>query len=146
MVHQPRNRHTLLLAAAQHILPLLAGVPAALAVRQVAEAGEVEGALQVVLALALLAHVGLAVRVDDLVAEGADAEVGPLRQEHDAVLAVLLGRADEAAVGGPQAGDNARNGALADAVGPGDLSRWKVSDEIRFVEVRDVPKDGLPGG
>lgn len=121
MIQQPRNRQPLLLPAAQHIFPLLPRIPPALAIRQVPQAGLVQRALEVVLVLALLAHVGLAVRVDDLVAESADAEVGPLREEHDAVLAALLGAADEAAVDGPEAGDDARDGALADAVGARDL-------------------------
>lgn len=121
MVQQPRDGEPLLLAAAEHVLPLLARVPAALALGEVAEPRLVERALEVMLRLALLAHVALAVGVDDLVAQGADAEVRSLRQEHDAVLAVVLGSADQAAVDGPEAGDDAGDGALAYAVGPGDL-------------------------
>lgn len=121
MVQQPRDGEPLLLAAAEHVLPLLARVPAALALGEVAEPGLVERALEVVLRLALVAHVALAVGVDDLVAQGADAEVRSLRQEHDAVLAIVLGPADQATVDGPEAGDDARDGALADAVGAGDL-------------------------
>ena len=40
------------------------------------------------------AHVELGVRVDDLVAEGADGEVGALREEHDAILALGGGARD----------------------------------------------------
>ena len=86
MIQQAGDADTLLLAATEDILPLLAGVPTALAVGEVAEAGGVEHALEVVLALALRPHVHLAVRVDYLVAQRAYCQVRPLRQEHDAVL------------------------------------------------------------
>jgi len=121
VVQQPRDGEPLLLAAAEHVFPLLARVPAALALGEVAEPGLVERTLEVVLRLALVAHVALTVGVDDLVTQCADAEVRSLGQEHDAVLAVVLGPADQAAVDGPEAGDDAGDGALAYAVGPRDL-------------------------
>jgi len=70
-----------------------------------------------VIASAGVAHVHFRTGVDDLVAEGADAEVGPLGQEHDAVGADAARAADEAAVDGPEACDDAGNGGFADAVG-----------------------------
>jgi len=117
MVEETREAHALLLATAEDVLPLLAGVPTALAVGEVTEAGFLEDMLEIVLGLALLAHVVLVVGVDDLVAEGADAEVGALGEEHDAVLAGLLGAADEASIDGPEAGEDSRDGRFSDTVG-----------------------------
>lgn len=57
-------------------------------------------------------------RVEDLVAEGADGEVGPLGEEHD--HAGATGARDEPAVGGPETGKEARDGGFAGAVGAGD--------------------------
>lgn len=121
MVQYARETHPLLLATAQHIFPLLTSVPPALAVGKITQLGLLEHALEVVFRLTLLAHVLVSVRVDDLITQGADAEVGALGQEHDAVLARRLGSADETAIDGPQAGENAGDGRLADAVGAGDL-------------------------
>ncbi len=57
-------------------------------------------------------------RVEDLVAEGADGEVGPLGEEHDPAGAT--GAGDKPAVGGPETGKEARDGGFAGAVGAGD--------------------------
>lgn len=121
MVKHASKTHSLLLATAQHILPLLASIPAALAVREVSQASFLQDALQVVLRLSLLTHIMVAVRVDDLVTEGTDAEIWPLWQEHDAVLANILGSTNQSTVDGPKSGENTGNGRLANTVGAGDL-------------------------
>lgn len=144
MIQKAREAHPLFLTAAEHILPLLPRVPPALAVGEVPQAGVVEHALEVVLRDALGPHVAVAVRVDDLVPQGADAEVGPLGEEHDAVLAVVLGAADEAAVDRPEAREDARNGRLADAVGAGDL--WSVSNGKLIRGAADSMSIDLPKG
>ena len=120
MVHQPRHRHPLLLAAGEHVLPLLTGIPAPLAVGQVPEPDLLEDAAQLAIAPSAVAHVHLRVRIDDLIPKRADAEVGSLRQEHDAVGADAARSAHETAVDGPQAGHDPSDGALADAVGARD--------------------------
>ncbi len=78
----------------------------------------VQDALQIGVRVPAVAHVHLAVRVEDLVAEGADGEVGPLGEEHDPAGAA--GAGDEPAVGGPEAGEEARDSGFAGAVGAGD--------------------------
>jgi hypothetical protein len=78
MVKKPRNGHALLFATAKDVLPLLPRVPSTLPIRQVAEARVVENTLEVHFRLVLLAHVELAVWIDDLVSERADAEIRPL--------------------------------------------------------------------
>ena len=77
--------------------------------------------LEVGVAPAGVAHVHGRVRVDDLVAQSADAEVRPLREEHDAVVGgAAAGARHEAAVDGPQPGEEAGDGGLAGAVGARD--------------------------
>lgn len=98
VVQHTRNRHTLLLATTQHVLPVLARIPPALAVRQVAQLRLLKHAVQFELAAARVAHIELRVRVDDLIAQRARAEIRPLREEHDAVHAVLARPRNEAAV------------------------------------------------
>lgn len=107
VVEKTGETDTLLLSAGQDVLPLLARVPAAFAVREVSKLGLVEDALQVRFVPALAAHVELAVGVDDLVAERADGQIRPLREEHDAVLARVLRPADKTAVDGPEPGQDA---------------------------------------
>lgn len=85
MVQEAGHGHALLLAAAEHVFPFLAAVPAAFARGDGAEADFVQNALQLGVAAPGVAHVHFRVRINDLVAEGADAEVGPLREEHDAI-------------------------------------------------------------
>lgn len=121
VVQQASNSESLLLTTTKNVLPLLAGVPATFTLRQVSKTSLVEGALQVVLVLAFLAHVGLTVRVNDLIAERTDAEIGPLGKEHDAIFAVVLRSAHKTPVYGPKPGDHSRNRTLTHAVRSRDL-------------------------
>jgi hypothetical protein len=117
MIQQSRNPHALLLAAAKHVFPHFLRVPAALAVRDVAELSFLEDLGEFKIAAPGVFHVNGGVWVDDLVAERAGGEVGALRKEHDAVDTVGSGARDEAAVGGPETCHDAGDGAFADAVG-----------------------------
>lgn len=64
-------------------------------------------------------HLGIRVRINDLVAQAADRQVGLLRQEEDAALA-LDRTFEQANPGRPQLGDDASDRRLADTIGAGD--------------------------
>lgn len=72
-------------------------------------------------------HLGIRVRVDDLVAQAADRQVGLLRQEEDAALA-LDWPLEQANPGRPQLGDDASDRCLADTVGTSDESVLALLD------------------
>lgn len=116
MVEQPGNRHALLLTSAQHVLPVLPSIPSAFAVGKIAESCILQDLGQFLVAPARVLHVDFGVRVDDLVTQRAGAKVRPLGKEHDAVDTNAAGPRSQTAVDWPQAGDDARNGRLADAV------------------------------
>jgi hypothetical protein len=146
MIEQARNPHALFLAAAKYVFPHFLRIPAALAVGDVSELSFLENLGEFKVATPSVFHVNGGVWVDDLVAEGTSGEVRALRKEHDAVDAVGAGPRDEAAVGGPEACDDAGDGAFADAVGARDeevLARVDNEGE-GFDEV--VATHGVEGG
>lgn len=121
MIQQSRDAHSLFLTPGKHVFPFLPGIPAAFAVREVPEASGGEDPREFDVAAPGSEHAGCGGGIDDLVAEGAGTEVGPLGEEHNAVCAGCAGTGDETAVDGPEAGDYAGDGGFAGAVGTGDL-------------------------
>lgn len=122
VVQYAGETHALFLSTAQNIFPLFTGVPTTFTVGKVAKTGILQNALQIVFGLSLLTHIVMPVRVNDLVAQRTDAEIGSLRQEHDAILTNILWTTDESSVDWPKASKNTGNRRLTDTVGARDLS------------------------
>lgn len=114
VVEEARHGDALLQADGEDVAPFVLGVPAARPLDDVRDVDGFEPAQEVRVGGVLGAHLAQAVGVDDLLAEGAAAEVGALRDVEDAAVG---GFVDCAAVDGPEAAEDTEETAFAAAVG-----------------------------
>ena len=132
VVEEASHGDALLQAAREHVAPLGLGVPPfVVQVHEVRQVERLEDGEEVGVGGTALAHLPQRVRVDDLLAQRAAREVGPLRQVEDGGKGRLV---DGAAVDRPQAAENAEERRLAAAVG---------ADDKEMVAVLDGKGEGL---
>ena len=117
VVEEPGHGDALLQADGERRRPFVLGVPAGGPVDEVRYVDGLEPTEEVRIRDALGAHLPYGIRVDDLLAEGAAGEVGPLRDVEDGAVGRF---ADGAAVDGPQAAEDAEQGGFAAPVGADD--------------------------
>ena len=114
VVEQTRHGNTLLVTARERITPFTLNVPAALTLNNVADLQEIKDLQKVVVTDALSVHLSNSVRIDYLVAQRAQREVGALRDIGE-VGAVRLGHAT--AVDWPETTERTEHTALTTTVG-----------------------------
>lgn len=119
VVEEAGHGDALLETAGEDVAPLGFGIPGGfwVEVEEVLEVEEAEDGEEVLVCDAAGAHLAERVWVDDLLAERAAGEVGPLGEVEDCVKG---GFVDDAAVDGPEAAKDAEEGGLAAAVGADD--------------------------
>lgn len=118
VVEQPRHSHALLQTTRQHVAPLGLGIPT-LVVQcdEIFEVQQFEDSEKILIANTLGTCGAQAVRVGDLLAEGAAGEVRPLRNVEDVAEG---GFVDRAAVDRPETPEDAEEGGFAAAIGSDD--------------------------
>lgn len=117
VVEESRHGDALLQADGEDVAPLVRGVPASRPLDKMCDIDRGQPVQQIGVCDALGAHLPHAVRVDDLLAEGAAGEVGALRDVEDGGGG---GFVHGAAVDGPEAAEDAEEGGFAAAVGADD--------------------------
>ena len=128
VVVDARDVHALFFTAREDVDPILGGIPASFTLEQVGKLSILQNNEKIVISDALALHIRKLIRIDDLIAESTNGEVGTLRDEHD----ILEGRTrDNTLLGGPQLVQDTEHRRFAASVGTHDDSVY----ELRHLKV-----------
>ena len=113
VIEKPSHRDPLLITSRQRIPPFPLNIPTTFSLHNVINLHDSQHLQEILIRLALCAHLRNSVRVDDLVAQRAEGEVRSLWDVSELGGGRLV---HDASVHGPQATENAEEGRLAAAV------------------------------